>query len=139
VIVLDTNVVSELMARTPHPTVIRVLDALPAPPALTVITVAEIRFGVAVLPKGVRQRRLSEAAERMFAALGASRLLPFDEPAAALYSQIAAGRRSAGRPISQFDAMIAAICTVHSATLLTRNVKDFAGTGLRVQDPWRED
>lgn len=137
-IVLDTNVVSEMMARAPHPAVVHALDALTAPPALTAITVAEIRFGVAVLPKGARQRRLGEAAERMFAALGASRILPFDEPASAAYAKITAARRAAGQPISQFDAMIAAVCTVHGATLLTRNVKDFAGTGVRVQDPWRE-
>lgn len=135
-IVLDTNVVSEMMAAVPHPAVVRVLDALTAPPTLTAITVAEIRFGVAVLPKGPRQRRLGEAAEQVFAALGAARILPFDEPAGAAYAKIAAARRAAGQPISQFDAMIAAICTVHGATLFTRNIKDFAGTGVRVQDPW---
>ena len=137
-IVLDTNVVSELMARTPHANVVQVLDAFTVPPALTVITVAEIRFGVAALPRGARQRRLREAAERMFTALGPSRILPFDEPASAAYAEIASARRAAGQPISQFDAMIAAVCAVHGATLLTRNVKDFAGTGVHVQDPWRE-
>jgi toxin FitB len=138
VIVLDTNVVSEMMAEAPHPAVVRVLDALNASPALTVITVAEIRFGVAALPKGARQRRLEEAAERVFAALGGSRILPFDEPASAAFAKIAAARRASGQPISQFDAMIAAVCMVHGATLLTRNVRDFAGTGVRVQDPWSE-
>ncbi len=135
-IVLDTNVVSEMMAAAPHSAVVATLDALAAPPSLTAITVAEIRLGVAVLPKGARRRRLAEAAERMFAALGTSRILPFDDAASAAYAEIASSRRSAGRPISQFDAMIAAICAVEGATLLTRNVGDFQGTGVTVLDPW---
>lgn len=82
---------------------------------LTVITVAEIRFGVAILPKGARKRRLSEASERMFSAFGPSRILAFDEPASEAYATIAALRCAAGRPVSQLDAMIAAICSTRGA------------------------
>ena len=134
--VLDTNVVSEMMAVTPNHTVLTALDALTDAPALTVITVAEIRFGIASLPNGARKRRLTTAAERMFSAFGPSRVLPFDLPASEAYATIAATRRAAGRPISQFDAVIAAICLAHDATLLTRNVTHFTGTGVTVIDPW---
>ena len=63
-------------------------------------------------------------------------LLPFDEPAAAAYAEIAAARRRAGKPISQADAIIAAICRHHEVSLVTRNVDDFAGTGIVVVNPW---
>ena len=135
-IVLDTNVVSEMMAEQPDPGVIRFLDRIEDSVAVTVITVAEIRYGIAVFPAGVRKRNLAESSERVFAALGSSGVLPFDERASSAYAQIAAARRRAGKPISQADAIIAAICRHHELTLVTRNVDDFAGTGIVVVNPW---
>jgi len=136
-IVLDTNVVSEAMSKHPSPRVLAVLDSLTEPPGITVITVAEIRFGIAMLPNGVRRQRLSVAAARVFDSLGPL-VLPFDLPAADVYAETASNRRSAGRPIAQFDAVIASICRVKKATLLTRNVKDFVGTGISLVDPWTD-
>ena len=135
-IVLDTNVVSETMAIQPDQGVIRFLDALEERAAVTVITVAEIRYGIAVLPAGVRKRNLTASSERVFAALGSAGVLSFDEPAASDYADIAAARRQAGKPISQADAIIAAICRHHGVALVTRNVDDFAGTGIIVVNPW---
>ena len=134
--VLDTNVVSETMAKQPDQGVIRFLDALEERAAVTVITVAEIRYGIAVLPAGARKRNLAASSERVFAALGSAGVLPFDEPAASDYANIAAARRQAGKPISQADAIIAAICRHHEVALATRNVDDFAGTGIVVVNPW---
>ena len=135
-IVLDTNVVSETMAKQPNPGVIRFLDRLEDSVAVTVITVAESRYGIAVLPAGARKRNLAESSERVFAALGSSGVLSFDERAASAYAEIAAARRRAGRPISQADAIIAAICRHREVSLVTRNVDDFAGTGIVVVNPW---
>ena len=135
-IVLDTNVVSETMAKQPDHGVIRFLDGLEERVAVTVVTVTEIRYGIAVLPAGARKRNLAESSERVFAALGSSGVLPFDEPAASAYAEIAAARRQAGKPISQADAIIAAICRHHEVLLVTRNVDDFAGTGIVVANPW---
>lgn len=135
-IVLDTNVVSETMAKQPDGGVIRFLDRLEERVAVSVITVAEIRYGIAVLPAGARKRNLAASSERVFSALGSSGVLPFDEPAAVAYAEIAAARRQAGKPISQADAIIAAICRHHGVSLVTRNVDDFTGTGIVVVNPW---
>ena len=134
--VLDTNVVSEMMAASPNPAVVAFLDGLDELPALTAVTVAELRLGIEVLPSGKRRDRLVDAAERLVGALGAEGVLPFDASAARAYAAVVAFRRSKGRPISQFDAMIAAICRVHRSDLVTRNVTDFELTGLRVVNPW---
>lgn len=135
-IVLDTNVVSETMRDHPDPTVIAALDDLAEPPALTSITAAEIRFGIAVLPGGARKRRLERAVEQLFEAFLPARLLAFDAAASVAFASICARRRKMGHPISRFDAMVAAICSTHGATLFTRNVKDFADTKVDVVNPW---
>ena len=119
-IILDTNVVSETMAKQPDPGVIRFLDRIEDRVAVTVTTVAEIRYGIAVLPAGVRNRNLAESSERVFAALGSSGVLPFDERASSAYAHIAAARRRAGNPISQADAIIAAICRHHELNLVSK-------------------
>jgi len=133
---LDTNVVAEMMAASPNPAVVSFLDGLDAPPVLTAITVAEVRFGIRLLPSGERRTRLSGAAERFFAALGEQAVLPFDATCAGEYAAIAADRRRRGRPIGQFDALIASICRVHGADLVTRNVRDFDHVGIQVINPW---
>jgi len=136
-IVLDTNVVSEVMKATADPRVIAYLDDLePDEVALTAVTVAEVRYGISRLPDGRRRVGLSQAAETLFAIVFGGRILPFDEAAARAYGQIAAQREAMGRPISVFDAMIAATCRASSASLATRNAKDFEATGITLADPW---
>jgi toxin FitB len=136
--ILDTNVVSELIAMSPSEVVVhwissqRLLDDL----LLTAVTVAEILYGVELLPKGKRGDRLHQQAQAMFAEDFAGRVLPFDEQAARAFAPITASRRAQGRPIAEFDAQIAAIARVHDATLATRNTDDFEGCGVRLINPW---
>jgi len=103
----------------------------------TTITIAEVLFGVEVLPKGKRREELLRQAEATFSDDFSQRVLPFDEPAARAYAMIGVVRRTHGRPISALDAQIAAISKVHGATLATRNTSDFEGCGVRLINPWQ--
>ena len=138
-VVLDTDVVSELMRDNPRPAVLAWLDdQLAHNLFVTAVTEAEIRVGIAFLPEGKRRRGLAEAAERAFSGLFASRVLPFDSQAARAYAGIAVRRRKAGRPIAQVDCQVAAIAHSRGAAVATRNVRDFKGTGVDVIDPWED-
>ncbi len=135
--VIDTNVVSELMRPEPASTVSAWVAKRDAQEMyLTAVTESELRYGVAILPAG-RRRNALEAAMIRWLDLGfIERILPFDSAAARGYAEIAAGRRHAGRPIGEADCQIAAICRSRGAVLITRNVRDFDGTGIDVVDPW---
>lgn len=136
-IVLDTNVVSELMRVTPSPAVLRwIAHHNPLECYTTSITQAEILHGVRQLAAGVRRRRIEEAAEATFRENFAGRILVFDSPAARAYANIVTDRRRHGRPISQFDAQIGAIAQCARALLATRNVQDFEHCGTQVLNPW---
>jgi predicted nucleic acid-binding protein len=137
VILLDTNVLSEALKPKPSEVVLRWLSAQdPTATFITAITQAEILYGVEVLPAGRRRARLSSAIQRLFAEEFEGRILPFDEDTARGYSKIVAHRESTGRPISQFDAMIAAIGEYRKAALATRNTADFEGCGIQLINPW---
>jgi predicted nucleic acid-binding protein len=137
-IVLDTNVISELMRDRPARTVLTWLDDQFASTLfITAVTEAEIWTGIAVLPLGRRRRGIGAAADRAFE-IFAGRILPFDSDAARAYATIAAERRASGRPITQADCQIAAITRCRGAQLATRNVKDFEGTGVTVINPWAD-
>lgn len=136
-IILDTNVLSELMRAQAAPSVIDWLDRQePASFAITAVTVAELLYGIARLPDGRRKAGLQEATLQMLDEEFADRVLPFDEDAAVHYAALVSQRERTGRPISMADAQIAAICRHHAATLATRNSKDFEGTGLILANPW---
>lgn len=136
-IVLDTNVLSELMRTAPDDGVVQWVNTQPAATLYTTsITEAEIMHGVMLLPKGKRRAAVAAAAREIFNVDLADRVLAFDSAAANAYAQLAATRRAAGRPISAFDAQIAAIVAVHGGRLATRNVTDFAECGIDVIDPW---
>ena len=136
-IVLDTNVVSELMRPRGEAHVIAWADEQPADRVyLTAVTTAELRYGVARMPDGRRKTDLADRLQRTIAEEFASRILSFDDNAAALYAAIVMGRERRGLPISMADAQIAAICRHHGAGLATRNTKDFAHTGIDVIYPW---
>ena len=135
-IVLDTNVISEMMSSSPDREVLTRLDSIAEPPYITAISAAEIRFGIAVLPRGTRRRRLDEAFERVLSVMGDDRIVPFDARASNDYSDIAAARRAAGRSITVLDAMIAGICRSRGAVLFTGNTRDFDGTGVEILNPW---
>ncbi len=136
-IVLDTNVLSELMRPAPDPNVVRWVSTEPATALFTTtITHAELLFGVMLLPAGKRRRSLEGALAALFAEDLVDRVLPFDEIAVPEFARIAADRQLSGRPISHADAQIAAICRSRGAAIATRNVADFDGAGLTVFDPF---
>ena len=135
-IVLDTNVLSEEMRPTPEPAVHGWLARQnPLNLFTTAVTEAEILYGVAIKPDGRRKDGLETAARRVLD-LFAGRILPFDSAAAHEFARIVTDRRGAGRPIDDFDAQIAAITRSRGMTLATRDLQDFAGTGVQVIDPW---
>ena len=139
-IVVDTNVVSELMKPAPNETVSRWAAGRPSSSLyISTITQAEILLGIELLPKGMRRSNLQSAAETMFEAVFAGRILPFDEDAARALPGIAVQRRRLGRPISQYDAQIAAIALSRGAQIATRDIADFAQCGVTVIDPWAGD
>lgn len=136
-IILDTNVLSELMRKSPAQSVVDWVERHPAIDlATTTITEAEILYGVALLAPGQRRTDLGAAAAAMFAEDFNGRVFAFDEGAAVAYAAICARRRSAGRPISALDAEIAAICVARNARLATRNIPDFEGCGVELINPW---
>ena len=136
-IVLDTNVLSELMKSQPEPSVISWIGEHQVSNLFTTtLTQAEILYGLEILPEGKRRSALKKAAMSMFKLDFAGRILSFDMDAAQLFATIAAKRRKIGLPISQIDAQIAAIALVNQATLATRNVKDFVECNLNVINPW---
>lgn len=136
-IVLDTNVVSELLRPAPAAQVEAWLAAQDgATVYFTAVGEAELRHGLALLPAGARRNALSRAVEGILDEDFRDRILSFDREAALAYAAIAAKRRAAGRPISQFDCQIAAIARAQDAAVATRNVNDFNGCGIVVINPW---
>jgi len=140
VILLDTNVLSELMRPMPDPNVVRWLDAWPESDVwISAVTVAEIRLGIAILSAGKRKELLLDLAEQMFQEDFPNRCLPFDCEAAGEYALIVSERSRQGHPISVEDAQIAAIAGTAGIVLATRNTKDFSDiAGLRLVDPWAD-
>ena len=138
-VVLDTNVVSELMRERVDPRVRAWLDSqLNSALFTTTITEAEILTGIAILPDGERRRGIAAAAERAFGVLFAGRILPFDSAAAKAYAVIAAARRAAGHPINHADCQIAAIARSTGASVATRDSDGFQGCGIDVINPWSD-
>jgi predicted nucleic acid-binding protein len=137
-ILVDTNVVSELMRPAPAPAVLAWFATQAAADLfLSAVSEAELRAGAACLPAGRRRDALTAAIDAMVAEDFAGRLLAFDSPAARSYALIAAARRAAGQPIAQADCQIAATAHAHGAAVATRNVADFLGCGIAVIDPWK--
>lgn len=139
-ILLDTNVLSELMRPMPDPNVVRWLDAWSEWEVwISAVTVAEIRLGISILPAGKRKKLLLGLTEQMFQEDFPDRCLPFDCEAAGEYALIVSERNRKGHPISVEDAQIAAIARTAGLALATRNIKDFSGiSGLKLLDPWTD-
>lgn len=135
-IVLDTNVVSEAMKPAPAAAVRDWLDAQAAETLfLTSVTIAELRFGVGVLPEGRRKQQLGEVLDGLLG-LFEGRILPFDTAAALRYAALAVAARAAGRGLPTPDGYIAAIAAAHGFSVATRDTGPFQGAGLPVIDPW---
>ncbi len=136
-IVIDTNVLSEALRPEPEPVVLDWIANQPrASLFTTTVTRGEILYGIRLLSEGKRRRGLWDAAMHIFDEDFADHVLSFDGESADAYAEIAASRSMAGRPISQFDAMIAAMARSRGASLATRNVQDFADCGVDVVNPW---
>ncbi|MCY4459493.1 MAG: type II toxin-antitoxin system VapC family toxin [Albidovulum sp.] len=136
-LVLDTNVVSELMRPEPAPAMAAwIADQDAMYMYLTAVSEAELLYGIAIMPAGRRRDRLVAAMTRWLDFGFSERILPFDSAAARAYAGIAADRRFAGRPIGEADCQIAAITRSKGAVLVTRNVRDFDGIGVDVINPW---
>lgn len=139
-ILLDTNVVSELMRSKPAPAVLDWFGHQDANALhFSAVAEAELRRGASILPKGKRRDRLIAAIDAMVAEDFAGRVWPFDSAAAVAFAAIFAARRAAGQPISFADCQIAAIANARGAALATRNVSDFADCGIQLIDPWNNE
>lgn len=136
-IVLDTNVVTEVMKPAPAAAVVSWLNARDSSALyLTAITLGEIAYGLRTLPQGLRRLRLEESFSRVIAAAFTGRILAFGEEAAAHYGEVMARRRELGRPLSVPDGQIAAIARQHGFTVATRNVRDFLACGIEIVNPF---
>ena len=137
-IILDTNVISELMKPVPSVAVETWL-ARHGQEELhtTVMCQAEILAGIALLPPGRRRQDLHHRAGWTFAQAFPDRVLPFDGEAAPHFAEVVAQRQKAGSRMGLPDAVIAAIARRWQAALVTRNVRDFEGCGIELRDPWQ--
>lgn len=136
-IVLDTNVVSELLRPAPTSRVADWYISQAAPEAyISAVTEAELRYGVEIMPAGRRRADLESTIERLLEREFIGRILPFDTAAAKAYATIAAERRAAGRPIQPADCQIAAIARSQGASVATRDRGGFEGTGVDLINPW---
>ena len=137
-IVLDTNVLSEVLKPLPSEIVLRWLAEQDSQAIFTTtITQAEILYGIERLPTGKRRAHLVTATEKMFMEDFHGRVLPFDDAAARAFAKVGSARSAAGLPISQFDALIAAIARSQRATAVaTRNTADFERCGVEIINPW---
>ena len=136
-IVLDTNVVSEMMSATPALAVVSWLnDQEAARLFLTAVTIGEIRYGLRILPQGKRRRFLEEGFEGILTGAFAGRILAFDEAAAHRYVEVMGRRKEIGRPLDIRDGQIAAIAWVKGYAVATRNVRDFVECGVEIINPF---
>lgn len=136
-IILDTNVVSELSEAEPDPLVDEWFAGHDESEFyLTAISEAEVRYGLAVMPRGRRRDSLVKRVEYLLGGIFRGRILPFDSAAARAYAVIAAEQRLTGRPTEEPDCRILSIASVHHAIVATRNVKHFEGYGVEVVNPW---
>ena len=136
-LLLDTNVVSELMRKSPDPAVEAWFAGRPVVDLFfSAVGEAELRYGAAIMPEGRRRNTLVADIDAVLRAAFENRILPFDRDEARMYAAIASMRRSAGRPVAPPDCQIAAIARSHGMAVATRNVRDFEDMGIDVINPW---
>ncbi|MBM3576966.1 MAG: type II toxin-antitoxin system VapC family toxin [Alphaproteobacteria bacterium] len=136
-ILLDTNIVSEMIKPTGDANVRHWIDSYAeldffiASPII-----AELRFGLALLPEGRKKDALSKACDAIEDEIFAGRILAFDQRAAHAFARLRAKRQTLGKPLAVMDAMVASIASAHAMTLATRNIADFADLDLAVVNPF---
>lgn len=134
---LDTNIISELMRSAPNSHVVNWLNTQSAQACyLSSITLAEIEYGIAVLPSGQKRDNLAIRFKQFVNQGFGGRLLAFDEQSAEYFARVMSLRKQLGRPMSFQDGQIAAIALQHGLPLATRNIKDFEGVGLLLLNPF---
>ena len=137
-ILLDTNIVSEMMKKIPSAKVRAWLDQQEVTRLfITTITIAEISYGIKVLPEGSRRDSLENAFNNVIKEAFEHRVLAFDAVAAFLYGKIMSHRKKLGRPLSILDGQIAAIALAHGKIVATRNTRDFMNCKLELMDPFK--
>lgn len=136
-LILDTNVISEILRSEPNNSVVAWFESQPRDQLFTTaITQGEILCGIALLPDGNHREKLSRIAQLIFDEDLEGHILAFGTDASTHYADLVAGRKVAGQPISQFDAMILSIARLHGASIATRNTPDFEGCGVELINPW---
>ena len=136
-IVVDTNVISEVMRPQPSPAVLDWLNTQESNLLfITTVTLAEIGYGLRVLPDGLRRRQLQTRFEQFIAQAFEERVLDFTAPAAHAYAELMGHRKERGRAMSLPDGQIASIALAHGFAVATRNIKDFEGCGIELINPF---
>lgn len=138
-ILVDTNVISEPLRKTPDQRIIEWIDAQPIETLyLSAITVAELRFGIATLPSGKRRDQLRDNVETRVLPLFTGRVLAFDLPASQAYADLMARARTAGLGVGTADGYIAATAASNRMSVATRDTTPFEAAGVPVINPWQE-
>ena len=136
-LLLDTNVVSEWTKPVPDSQFVRWIGGIDSTQAyLSVVTLAEIERGIARLPQGRRRDRLARWLTAELLEVFADRIVDIDRPIAAAWAQVMVRCETAGKPLATMDAFLAATAAVRGYTLVTRNISDFAETGVALLNPW---
>jgi predicted nucleic acid-binding protein len=136
---LDTNVICEPTRRAPSPRVVEWLRSVPSAEAhASIITLGEIRRGILRLPAGQRRRKLEKWMREEFQPAFAGRILPLGEEELTAWAELLAGLEKRGRSMPAIDSLIAATALARDLTIATRNTEDFAHSGARVFNPWRQ-
>lgn len=136
-IVLDTNVISELWKAAPDPRVLSWIDAQMVETLyLSAITVAELRFGLAAMPEGKRRAIYQDRLERDVLPVFTGRVLPFDLDASQAYADLMAQAKAAGKAIGRADGYIAATAAARGLMVATRDTSPFEAAGLNIINPW---
>lgn len=136
-IVIDTNVVSEMMKASPSLSVIRWLNRQDAAKLfITTVTIAEVTYGLESMPDGRRRAKLERGFERLISGGFRGRVLALDEASAREYGVLMGRRKRLGHPMSVLDGLIAAVTRTHGMALATRNTRDFDDCSLDLIDPF---
>ncbi len=136
-ILLDTNVISEMMKKSPSISVMSWIDRQEVTQLfISTITMAEIFYGINAFPDGVRRQSIEDAFNKTIRSAFKHRILSFNEPASHIYGKIMGQRKALGKPMSVLDGQIAAIAISENAALATRNICDFSDCDLEVIDPF---
>ena len=136
---LDTNIPSEEIRLQPEPRVVNWLSAqLEENLFLSVVTIGELRKGIALLPASKRRTQFEQWFESDLVSRFSGRILPITQNIAVRWAVLSAGRQIAGAPLGMPDGLIAATALQHDLTLVTRNIKDFTGLAVTILNPWDE-